>query len=188
LRRGTAARSEAASGVTRNAFITFVLCPALGMSAKTLLLRAFGGLHPNIGARHYAARRTPRQPQPRRALTPRARRGVAAWCIVRVPDLAFVPVATALVTTLTPILLERHDAAAVARRKAAPQGDAAGGAPGGAPGGPPAKSRRAAALLLNLLALLLAVLVPVLLATAWPLVEPRVLPLLERASRAVRPA
>jgi hypothetical protein len=45
------ARRTVATGVPRNVFITFVLCPAIGMSAKTALMRTIGGLHPYIGAR-----------------------------------------------------------------------------------------------------------------------------------------
>jgi hypothetical protein len=43
-------RREVATGVPRNMFITFVLCPLLSTYAKTGLLRALGGLHPHCGA------------------------------------------------------------------------------------------------------------------------------------------
>jgi hypothetical protein len=45
-----ARRREVATGVPRNMFITFVLCPLLSTYAKTGLLRALGGLHPHCGA------------------------------------------------------------------------------------------------------------------------------------------
>ena len=43
-------RSDVASGVPRNIFITFILCPMIGACTKTAILAVFGGLHPRVGA------------------------------------------------------------------------------------------------------------------------------------------
>ena len=43
--------TELATGVPRNMFIVFVMCPIMATGAKSFLLRTIGGLHPHIGAR-----------------------------------------------------------------------------------------------------------------------------------------
>lgn len=88
--------ADLSGSIVRNVFCLFVLSPIIGAGAKKLLHDSFSHVHSKAGL-----------------------------LIANIPDALFLPIATAMMTAVMPMILARHDAAVARRAREARQAGAA---------------------------------------------------------------